>query len=458
MLVSSQLNTSSQESASSSVTPAASQAYAQPPQASSTEAAPSSTPPVVDTYTTSQRGGGSTPQYSVTINSAPSDASAGVLAALSSNYLSPTQQAWLNLTQSMAAGDLASAQTALNDYTQSLPASTAYMSSLTTPSAQFRSDLTALGSALNAGNLADAQTAFRAAEVTQPDNVAGAMGSALDTVINNMEAIAQGGGSPSASSAAQLTQDISTLDGVLAESSANVDAMLIAAGYTPSEASGYTNNVANFNIDVSASGANVSVNTAVDTYALGSSGDSSSATDSSSASSASQGTTAPAPSAPAGPSSSAASSASAATETASSFAESMLAIENTVWSATSVSGGSGTQTVVQSTAQEAYTTTFTDPSPTNESSNPAPSGNGTPGGGSLTLIFSESSTTTVAFTVAVGSSGSSAASAGSQTEVQVAALFENSEEIRSFGRMMDAIDPSGGNADPARGAGVNLTA
>ncbi len=76
------------------------------------------------------------------------------------SYVSPTQEAWQTLQQSLSSRDVSSAQTALTNYTQSLSKSNLDMSPLTTPTAQFLEDLTDLGSALSAGEPGEGPIAF----------------------------------------------------------------------------------------------------------------------------------------------------------------------------------------------------------------------------------------------------------------------------------------------------------
>jgi hypothetical protein len=74
--------------------------------------------------------------------------------ALTSN-VGASQQAWQSLQQSLAAGNLTTAQTAFNTYqqlNQNLTGSSA--------SSQFATDMTALGKAISSGDVASAQQAF----------------------------------------------------------------------------------------------------------------------------------------------------------------------------------------------------------------------------------------------------------------------------------------------------------
>jgi len=62
------------------------------------------------------------------------------------------------------------------------------LSPLTAPSTQFLSDLTALGNALQSGNLATAKSVFQTAQYDKPDNVGGAYAMAYDTGNTGAEA------------------------------------------------------------------------------------------------------------------------------------------------------------------------------------------------------------------------------------------------------------------------------
>jgi hypothetical protein len=116
------------------------------------------------------------------------------------------------LATDVEAGDYSGAQTALTDYTAELAKTNDYMSSLTTPSQQFMSELTVLGSALQSGTKADVQTAFMAASNDAPENVLGA------------ESIAYGKG------------DMTAYAGVLQEAVANMSDQLQQLGYTADNA------------------------------------------------------------------------------------------------------------------------------------------------------------------------------------------------------------------------------
>jgi len=173
-----------------------------------------------------------------------------------SNTTTPDQQAWSTLTQSMASGNLSSAQSALSAYTQALSTSTLYISPLTTPSAQFMSDLTKLGSALQSGNLGAAQSAFQSAQSAQPDNVAGAMGTAMGMINQDEEQALIGmanGSAPSAASLTKLSTDMALWDSANMEASANISNYLQTQGYSATAATSYANSMTNSVLSVSES-------------------------------------------------------------------------------------------------------------------------------------------------------------------------------------------------------------
>ena len=74
------------------------------------------------------------------------------------SHLDASQQAWQSLQNSLAKGNISTAQRAFNTYTHLTSAASASGSSSTT--SQYSTDMTALGSALSAGNLSKAQSAF----------------------------------------------------------------------------------------------------------------------------------------------------------------------------------------------------------------------------------------------------------------------------------------------------------
>lgn len=232
--------------------------YPQPSRPAGTSS-PSSSPSQLapDTYTPAQVSGGS--------SSLP-DFSQDPLAGYQS-YVSPPQQAWQKLEQSMASGDIASAQSALNDYARSLTTSNLYLSTLTKPSLQFINDLTKLGTALSGGSLADAQSAFKTAQQDQPQTADQALAAAIakatsdgandaswmEDLINfgtgaanaavnaaslgNLAGVAAAGSA--ATSDSQLMDDLASIEDVLMESNANVGDYLRSQGYAAAPAAVY---------------------------------------------------------------------------------------------------------------------------------------------------------------------------------------------------------------------------
>ena len=163
------------------------------------------------------------------------------------DYVSPTQQAWTDLTQSLKSGNLSAAQTALGNYTASLSApNNSSMLVATTPSATFLSDLTVVGNAITAGSLTDARTAFATATSDRPARA--------DEVVNSEESETGFDGSlaiyglehPSFGATINWTAlwgaisgDISSLDGGLREEQANIGDNLVALGYSRADATKY---------------------------------------------------------------------------------------------------------------------------------------------------------------------------------------------------------------------------
>jgi hypothetical protein len=165
------------------------------------------------------------------------------------NMSDPVAEAWYQLNQSLfVSGDISSAQTALTTYTQALSASDYSMSSATAPTAQFLNDLTTLGSAIQAGSLADAQSTFLTAQQAAPPGVA------LAYAIANSAAESDGGqavqgieatSSLSGVNYGQLSSDIATLDSINAESAANIENALVSQGYSASQAVAYADTITN---------------------------------------------------------------------------------------------------------------------------------------------------------------------------------------------------------------------
>ncbi len=156
------------------------------------------------------------------------------------NYNVPL--AWSNLKEDIAAGDLSSAQTDLTTYQQALVNTNADMSSLTAPSAQFMSDLTALGSALQQGDVSSAQSAFATAKQDAPQNLGDAYSSALGALELNGEGTVNAlvnsyatGSSYTANSGGQLSTDIANFDSVSREAATNRAEELISKGFSASD-------------------------------------------------------------------------------------------------------------------------------------------------------------------------------------------------------------------------------
>jgi len=158
------------------------------------------------------------------------------------NSVTPEQKAWGTLTRSLASGDISSTQSALAAYNQALPSSTLYMSSQTTPSAQFLNDLTNVGSALSAGNVAQAQASFASAQLDHPASVAEAMSAAKSTLSADLTQAVQGleGTSDlSGLNTDKLSQDSANLASLNRENFANISNTLAAQGYSSSDVSKY---------------------------------------------------------------------------------------------------------------------------------------------------------------------------------------------------------------------------
>ena len=90
---------------------------------------------------------------------------AGFQAMVSASSSIPaSQRAWQSLQASLAAGNLTSAQSALNAYNRinqaGSEASTATSSAASSSSSQMATDLASLGSAIGSGNVSSAQSAF----------------------------------------------------------------------------------------------------------------------------------------------------------------------------------------------------------------------------------------------------------------------------------------------------------
>jgi len=95
-------------------------------------------------------------------------------------YTTTVQTDWTALGKSLSSGDASAAQTALQNYTQSLADSNDSMSSLTTPSDQFKGYLAQIGDALSSGDLSKAQSVYGTAQWWGPTSPLIATGEAVD--------------------------------------------------------------------------------------------------------------------------------------------------------------------------------------------------------------------------------------------------------------------------------------
>jgi trimeric autotransporter adhesin len=445
MLVASLSNRNLQESDASPSTPTIPKAATASPAAPQPQSNPTtaSAPAVVDTYTPSQAASGT--GVTIAPDTGASQLPPAVLTALGSNYVTPTQQAWLNLTQSMAAGDFSSAQTDLSALEQTLSSSTENMSALTAPSAQFLNDLTALGSALNSGNPADAQSAFQAAQQNYPDTVAGAMATALDAITNDMEQAAQLGGS---ANMGQLSSDLSTLDGVLEEANANISAQLVAAGFSTSEASEYASSVTTISIDVSSYESNGSDSSATSisvTTSVASALDYTSAASTPETGSTLANPTNGAPSQPA-----------PLLKPSSSSQDSTLAVASSISNSISFTTVEQTQnSLLLESAQETSSETALDTFATDNAGATTGAASSALGLTSATLTNSESLSVSVSYSRL--SVQSSEASLSNMIAQQHQKLLANTTEIRNFSEMIDSIETSS-KANSLPGAAVDLRA
>lgn len=241
---------------------------------SGTAAAAAPAAPATDSYTPSSQGQAPTSidsspfapagyQYTMELQAPLSDPTAGSVKITVSSYMpsvlppavssavasavTPEQTAWGTLEESLASGDVSSARSALNAYNQILPSSNLYMSSATTPSAQFLSDLTAVGSALASGDVTDAQGAFQAAQADHPESVAAAVSSARGNLLADttdaVQALADSSNLTGVDYG-QLSTDQTNLDSLSREQSANISDYLTTQGYSAADASMYANAVA----------------------------------------------------------------------------------------------------------------------------------------------------------------------------------------------------------------------
>ena len=173
------------------------------------------------------------------------------------DYALTTQAGWTAFGKSLNSGNIAAAQTALGDYTQSLTASNFSMSTPTRPSDQFTSDLKQMGDALSSGDLSTAQSIFATAQRSQPESVVMAMGEAVDaaaldgaSTANWMQDLVNfastlsparpytptsstdSSSTSNASAEGALAGDLATMQSVVHEGDSNIGAFLITQGYS----------------------------------------------------------------------------------------------------------------------------------------------------------------------------------------------------------------------------------
>jgi len=180
--------------------------------------------------------------YTASVTSSPVTGVPQSVYAVLQNENDPVQQAWSTLAQNLVSGDLTAAQSSLNAYSQNLANSNYGMSSLTAPTAQFTSDLAALGSAIQSGDAKAAQAAFETASTQAPKDVMMAMAMAVGQVqrdeMQSMQGVEHSGGL-SATDITQLASDMASLNSVNQEAAANISDYLISMGYSASDANTY---------------------------------------------------------------------------------------------------------------------------------------------------------------------------------------------------------------------------
>jgi hypothetical protein len=155
------------------------------------------------------------------------------------SYVSPEQQAWNALTQSVKLGDLSSAATELTNYTAALQA--ANSSPATSPSSQFLSDLTTLGAALQQGSANEIQSAFATAYHDRPDTSGEAL-SVATSVVSDDSSFAVYGLEHAGSynfDRSRISGDVASLDSALRQEGSDIQAALVAQGYSRSDAAQY---------------------------------------------------------------------------------------------------------------------------------------------------------------------------------------------------------------------------
>ena len=192
----------------------------------------------------SQTSGSAGVSYGSTVTSSSRSGVPQAVLDLLAGENDPVQQSWSTLAQNLLSGDLTSAQSSLVTYTQNLANSNYGASSLTAPTAQFTNDLANLGSAIESGDSKGAMAAFETASTQAPNDVLGAMGMAVSQVqrdeTQSMQTVAQTGGL-SSTDISQLASDMTNLDSVKKEASANISSYLVTQGYSASDAATYAN-------------------------------------------------------------------------------------------------------------------------------------------------------------------------------------------------------------------------
>ena len=207
-------------------------------------------------------------EYSLVDSLAPSagvskDTMDAMLDAMS-QYEDPLYSSWYRLASDLNTGNLTAAQNDFSVYSQTLTAEqpTLNMSSLTAPSSAFMSDLDALGKALNAGDLAAAQTAFATAD-NQGDPTADHYGLALGKAENDGGATVQGlqdavkNNTLFTADFSQLASDVKNLDDLAREGNKNITEYLVSKGFSSSDASAYATAVTGISNGTAAENANV---------------------------------------------------------------------------------------------------------------------------------------------------------------------------------------------------------
>jgi hypothetical protein len=178
-----------------------------------------------------------------TDSSSSSNTTAGVpqsVIATVESYVSPAQRAWNTLTQTLRLGGISAAQTALNDYIAALPAT---QGTTGAPSGAFLNDLTALGDSLQAGDLANARTAFASAQNVAPLTADQAV------YWSQSQASLDGWIAVYALEHAQiihpeqLASDISGVDSALREEGSYITSALVAQGYNQPTAANYASEI-----------------------------------------------------------------------------------------------------------------------------------------------------------------------------------------------------------------------